>query len=202
MKGILVPVHDPEDRRATLEGMGVEVADTINAFENRVLLFDDLGRAALVDGLANAEGATVINGEEAEELRKLANPKPRSMSSRQALEYRAGYNRIVSDRLLGKYNAAAHKAWVTMFEWRAAINRGEFTHGVSVTFEVAGQRTTVEDKAVSVKHAEALIRKIRREQRKKLGGAEVAVTKSIFPIQASVSVRSRARVLGRRRASV
>lgn len=199
MRGLLVPAGDASFRVETLEEMGVSVRDTINAFGNRVILVDDLQRASLVDNLANAEGAEMIDGAEAEELRKLANSKPRGMNEREATAYREGYARLAERRRLGFCNAAAHKAWVTTFAWRAQIHRAEFTHLVRVTFEVGGQRTTVEDRAVSEAHAGAVVRKIRREQAKKLGGKSVFVTKSITPIQSAPPARSRARDLGRQR---
>jgi hypothetical protein len=156
-----------------LERLGVEPLSRVRTLIHYELYTypDERARdlALVAVSLADDLQARKVGDLESRFLRALSNHKSRDIDPAEAVALHRGYSLLRDKEFLGKRNAAAHRAWVTMRLWAALAHADLWTHEVEVSFEIDGERSVVRERAVSPEHARRVAAKVRRAQRERLG---------------------------------
>jgi hypothetical protein len=148
----------------------------IERFERTVIVFDtecDLMLAKLI--LSDIDPSAAFLGEEqVRAVEMAARRKSRSYTPVEADAARARYEAL-KGVVISKVNqsAPAHKAWVTIREWEAAAQRGEWTHLWSVQFRLGSQMFAEAQRAVHPRQAANAMTRFIRDLRKSHHQVEV-----------------------------
>lgn len=141
----------------------------IERFERTVIVFDtecDLMLAKLI--LSGIDpSAAFLGEEEVRTVEMAARRKSRSYTPLEADAARARYDAL-KGVVISKSNqsAPAHKAWVTINEWKAAARRGEWSHRWNVHFRLGSEMFQEAQQAVHPRQAANAMARFVRALRK------------------------------------
>ncbi|MEN5364687.1 hypothetical protein [Brevundimonas intermedia] len=128
----------------------------IERFDRTVIVFDSEGARIFAKMLlADLDpSAEFLEDAEVREVEIAARRKSQSYTPAEADAARARYDAL-KGRVIpkGTQSAPAHKAWVTIREWEAAAQRGEWTHRWSVQFRLGTQMFAEAQRAVHPRQA-------------------------------------------------
>ncbi len=141
----------------------------IERFDRTVIVFDtecDFMLAKLILSVIDPNAAP-LSEEEVRAVEMAARRKSRSYTPVEADAARARYDAL-KGFVISKSNqsAPAHKAWVTINEWKAAARRGEWTHRWSVQFRLGTQMFEEAQRAVHPRQAANAMDRFVRDLRK------------------------------------
>lgn len=148
----------------------------IERFDRTVIVFDsECARIFAKMLLADLDpGAEFLEDAEVREVEIAARRKSQSYTPAEADAARARYDAL-KGRVIpkGTQSAPAHKAWVTIREWEAAAQRGEWTHRWQVQFRLGTQMFAEAQRAVHPRQAANAMARFIRDLRKSHHQVEV-----------------------------
>lgn len=148
----------------------------IERFDRTVIVFDSEGARIFAKMLlADLDpSAEFLEDAEVREVEIAARRKSQSYTPAEADAARARYDALKGVVIpKGTQSAPAHKAWVTIREWEAAAQRGEWTHRWSVQFRLGSQMFAEAQRAVHPRQAANAMTRFIRDLRKSHHQAEV-----------------------------
>jgi hypothetical protein len=148
----------------------------IERFDRTVIVFDSEGARVFAKMLlADIDpSAEFLEDAEVREVEIAARRKSQSYTPAEADAARARYDALKGLVIpKGTQSAPAHKAWVTIREWEAAAQRGEWTHRWSVQFRLGTQMFAEAQRAVHPRQAANAMALFIRDLRKSHHQVEV-----------------------------